>query len=145
MYRKFILFLAALALSGCAALSSVSDLVNENPLMVDITVSQATSRVIEAQDDTKAAARETIRVMDNTLLFIDKNPKAIIGEVVSQFIASINWDNMTVSDRILVETVVKDVERRLLERVADGDLPADQLVGIRSVIATAKRTAQLFL
>jgi hypothetical protein len=145
MYRKFVLFLAALALSGCAALSGISDIVNENTFLVDTVVSQATARVIEAQPDTKAAAAETIRVVDNALLFIDKNPKAIIADVVSEFINSINWDNMSVSDRILVENVIIEVQKSLLSRVEDGDIPADELIGIRSVLGTAKRTAQMFL
>lgn len=138
------LFLAALLLSGCAQLAGISDYVNENPLVADIVTRQAVARYVEAGDNTSGRADSVVRVVGNLEVWLDGNPTANVQALVDVLNSSINWDNLSPADALLVQDLTAILVLKLTGAVEDGDLDPDEVLGIRSLLVTARRAAELY-
>jgi hypothetical protein len=144
-YKQYmVLMVPLLILSGCAQLAAISDYVNENPLVADIATRQAVARYVEAGDDTSTRAAGVVRVVGNLELFLDGNPQATVEALITVINSSINWDNLSISDRLLAEDLIAILVIKLNQVVSDGEMDADELLGIRSLLVTARRAAELY-
>jgi hypothetical protein len=144
-YKQYmVLMVPLLILSGCAQLAAISDYVNENPLVADIATRQAVARYVEAGDDTSTRAAGVVRVVGNLELFLDGNPQATVEALITVINSSINWDNLSISDRLLAEDLIAILVIKLDQVVSDGEMDADELLGIRSLLVTARRAAELY-
>jgi hypothetical protein len=144
-YKQYmVLMVPLLILSGCAQLAAISDYVNENPLVADIATRQAVARYVEAGDDTSTRAAGVVRVVGNLELFLDGNPQATVEALITVINSSINWDNLSISDRLLAEDLIAILVIKLDQVVSDGEMDAGELLGIRSLLVTARRAAELY-
>ncbi len=144
---KLRLLVLTVFLVGCAQLSSLGDWANENPAVADIVIRQSVARYIgggDTADDEAVRAESVTRVAALAESFLDGNPKATVDELLRVVDASIDWGSMSVPDRLLVEDLLTLTQMQLLAKQTDGALDPDELLGVRSLLKTARSAAQRY-
>jgi hypothetical protein len=138
-------FVAVLLCGACAQLAGVSDWVNENPHTADLVISQSIARYIESSDDQPATAARVEATVATAINYLDGNPTATLDQLLQVVNDSINWDSLSISDRILVQDLIGLVQVQLVDIQVSGELSEDEKIGIRSMLNTIRRTAGYFV
>ena len=123
---------------------SVFEFIEENPIGVRIVVRQSVAQYIE-NGDILNRSQGVIDTVSRAESAIDGNPEAPVDILVEVVKNSINFDNMTVSDRLLINDMITVVGAKLRKEQDQGKLPADTLISIRGLLNTARMTAEMFV
>lgn len=137
-------FLSVVLFAAVAQGCSTFERLGDSPVVVRLAVSQAVLRYIESGDtavDAEERRAEVLAVMSNTLGYIDVGASATVDNVVEVFVSQINLNSMTVADQLLARETILLVRNNLHRRVLDGELPADTVLALRSIVQTAIDTA----
>lgn len=133
--------------SGCAALESLGDYVNENPQSVNIIARQAVARYAAAGDTIEieqARAAKAQKVLTKALLYLSENDETTVSQFLFTVDSLIDWDGLTTEDQILVMDIMNIVEGRLRENIGD-TLSESSKIGLRTLIQTMISAAQIYL
>jgi len=148
LIKSFIFVLLVLSLGfsgGCSFLQSVGDKIDENQVLVSLATSQVVSRYIEAAgniDAQKSRAKDVQRRINKVLAYVDGEPQTTVDQLLSVIDSVIEWEKLSISDRILVIEIVRLVKSELIR--TENDSPVD-LVALRPLLETAVLIAQMFL
>lgn len=144
--RNFLLSLVAvIQLAGCAQLAGLGDWANENPLVADIVTRQAVARYIIADYDQQSRAARVVTVIASAEEFLDGNPTATVDAIFFVVQANINWEGLSIPDRILVEDLLAIIQYQLQQKQIQGSLDPDEVLGVRSLLKTARDAASLYV
>jgi len=145
--ESLIFVLAVLSLGfipGCSFLQSVGDQIDENRVLVSLATSQVVSRYIEAAgnvDAQKSRASDVQRRINKVLAYVDGKPRATTDRLLSVIDSVIDWDKLSISDRILVLEIVRLVKSELIS-AQNNEV---EIVAIRDLLKTAISIAKMFL
>lgn len=142
--KNLIAVVLLLILSGCSTLAGISDYVNENPLVADIATRQAVARYIEQGENTGTRADSVVRVVTNLETWLDGSPTVTVESLIVTLNSLINWDNLSPADTLLVQDLTALIVWKLSSAEDEGDLTPDTLLGLRSLLVTARRAATLY-
>jgi hypothetical protein len=141
--KKFLLATSiALFLASCSYMGVLGDWANENPAVADLVVSQAVHRYID--EDADKAAR-VVASISATEQFLDGNPTTTVDTLFDVLNASINWDNLSTADQALAQGLIVAVQVNLEQKQVDGELDPDEVLGIKSLLRTARRAAEAYV
>lgn len=104
------------AASACSTFESLGDYVSDNPLIAQVATRQAVAQYIAEGDSIEEELRRARAVemrIKKVLLFLDGDPEARVDQLMTVIDDSIEWDELTLRDRLLVESIVRLVEREL--------------------------------
>jgi hypothetical protein len=139
---KILKLLPVLFLFGCASLSGISDYVNENPLVADLAARQAAHRYINDNPD---RAVDFIEVLDNVDAQLEAGLVVTVDTLILVFEDSINFDRMSIADQELVRSLLIITQQILVQKEIEGELDPEELLGVRSLIRSARDAATLYV
>lgn len=141
-----------LCLSGCATLKSAAenagDYIRENPVFVSIGTRTAIEFYIEQKDTLQQRidrAKDVEARFDELLVFVDDNPSAPIDELVEYANSIIDWEELSPNDRVIVQEVVRLIEKEVRIYAEQNKIDDDVRVALRSVFEVAVSAAQVYL
>jgi len=124
-----------LLLAGCAALETVE----KSPMVAQLTVQQATLRVIDTDPD---KADRVLEIAEQTRGMIEVD-EVTVG-LLDQFLrAQIKWEKLTLADEQLLVMLLDQLRDRLAERMGDGLLSPEDRISIKRVIGWVEDSAKL--
>jgi hypothetical protein len=139
---KILVLTLLLTLSGCG----VSKWINENPYLSDVGSKQAVARYIEAGDTPE---QEQARVQ-GVLAWVSVGELYLTGEsatkagLVALLTQSVNWDGMSVADRLLIEDLVFAVGDSVDVEVPDAPLSDEDREAFVRLFANVRRIASYY-
>ena len=124
-------------LAGCALLQTVED----SPMVAQLTVQQATLRVI---DEDPAKAMRALEITQNVreMISVDSVTVALLDDFIR---VQIDWSKLSLADAQLLMMLLEELKVRLAERMGDGLLTPDQKVSIDRVIDWVEESATLVI
>lgn len=143
---KYAIILFTALMVGCSTFEKIGDFVSENQLLTSIAVRQAVSRYISAGDtiekeDARALAVETR--LERIIKYLDGNPKATADQIIEVAESSIDWEQLEISDQLLVMDLLSMLKKELESK--DLDVNPESLIAIRSLFETAISAARVHL
>ena len=124
-------------LAGCAALETVE----RSPLVAQLTVQQATLRVID-EDPAKATRVLEISGQVREMIAVDSVTVALLDDFIR---VQIDWAKLSLADAQLLMLLLDELRTRLAERMGEGVLSPQQKVSISRVIDWVDGSAQLVI
>lgn len=143
---KYIILLSIALLGACSVINEVGQYAKDNPIVVDAATRQAVFRYIDAAETEagKAArAQDIIQRVRRVDARIEGNPSANVETLMSVISSEVEWDGLSIPDRMLVQDILTLVRLNLENKQREGMLHPDALVGIRAILQTAVSTAML--
>lgn len=138
-----------LCLSGCSAIQTLGDYVNENPVFANIAARQAVAAYIAKGDTLEEQAERAEQVnrrINKALIFLDGNPEATVDSLLEVVDSSIDWDELNPQDRMLVEDILALVEDRLKEyEVENSPIKEATAIAVKTLLETAGHASKLYL
>jgi hypothetical protein len=141
MKKYFLAAIIVFFIAGCSTLGALGDWANENPAVADLVVSQAIHRYID--DDVFKAAR-VVASISATERYLEGTPTATVDALLQVLNASIEWEHLSTADRMLVRDLIGVVQINLAQKQVDGELDPDELIGVKSLLRTARRAAEAY-
>lgn len=133
------------AVSACSTFETLGDYVSENPLIAQVATRQAVAQYIaegdSIEDEIRRARAVEMRIK-KVLLFLDGDPEARVDQLMTVIDDSIEWDELTLRDRLLVESIVRLVESEL-EQVNQIDESVRLVLSV--MFETAISAARLYI
>jgi len=148
MKNLFIALIAVITISGCSALETLGDYVNENQLFADIATRQAVGRYIAAGDTIEAEKSRALQVetrLERILRYVDGNPSATTGGLMSIIEKSIDWGELEPADRLLVTDILTLLNKELDQYEGGPKLSDTAQIAIRGLFETAMSAARVYL
>lgn len=132
-------------IQGCSTFETLGDYVSENPLIAQVATRQAVAQYIAEGDSLEeeiARAQSVKNRIKKVLIFLDGDPEAKVSDLMVVINDSIEWDELTFRDRLLVQDIVKLVEDELEEAVEIDD---SVRVVLSVMLETAISAAQIYI
>lgn len=145
--NKVMVLLVCLLMAGCATTHKLVSYMQSNPLVVNIAAKQAVFRYIDAgiTHEAKIERAEQVReVLDKVEYFLEGNPTASSATLLLVVKSHIDLDQLSPSDRLLVEDVMTIIENNIITSEKAGLLGPDAVIRIRVLIRTLVRAAGMF-
>lgn len=139
--------LLLILLTGCSALNTFGDYVNDNPLLADITTRQVVGRYIAAGDTVETEGKRATKVISTlteALTYINGNPLASVSGLLLVVNNSINWDSLNPNDKILIMDIMAVLKQELSKHQEENNLSKDSQLAIRDLFETAISTAKIY-
>jgi len=138
-----------LGFTGCTTFEVVEDFLSENPILTQIAARQGVGHYIAKGETIESEAKRAGDVYERItkyLSFIDGNPQATIEQFTTVIQRSIPWDEMSVSDRMLVTDIVGYIEAELRRsKPEEPELSEQTTFAIKALLQTAANTALIYL
>ena len=119
--------LIAIALGGCST-------INESPALASVVVKSATLKVIEDADFPSYRAERVVRYATQAKDLLSGGPQTTVSALAAAVRASIQWDELETSDKLLVDGLIAFIQEELEQRVSKGMLDADQQLAVSKVL-----------
>lgn len=135
-------------LTGCSVINSINDYINENPVLVNIATNQTVVRYIEAAetvDKKRARAEDFERRANKVLSFIDGNPETTVDGLLSIIDSAVDWQGLSIPDRILVSDIIALIEVELRKYEGRQDFSNKTKFALRELFVVAIQAARLYL
>lgn len=132
--------------SGCSTIETLGDYVADNPLVAQIATRQAVAQYIaegETIEDEIERARHVQKRIQKVMLYLDGEPKARVDELMAVIDGSIDWEELTFADRMLVQEIVNLVEVEL-SKAEQPVIPESTKIVLRTLFETAISAASLY-
>lgn len=123
---------------GCAVIESAK----ESPATAYITVQYATAKIVRGDTDRASATINKVTVARS---FINRSAEVTVSNLVSEVRENINWGDIAVEDRMLIEIILAQAEQDLQVRIGEGFLDADQRVTIVTLLDWIEEAARTTL
>lgn len=139
---KNLLICLCVVLSACAVVDSV----NNNPVVVDIATRQAVYRYIDAAETEQGKierAGDVVQRLRNVDAFLQGNPTSSISTLLDVLNSQIEWESLSMADRVLVQDIMSIVKLNLEQKAKEQILDQDAVIGLRNVINIAITTASM--
>lgn len=136
-----VVLIFSLVMSGCSTLERAS----QNPLLVRIAVDQAVRGYVLAgveAEEVYTRKQNLIGAMTGTLAFIDSSANANVGDVLVALVAAMDWEQLTITDQLIVIETVSFVQSALNARVRAGELESDAILLLRDIVQGAIDSAR---
>lgn len=141
-------FLLPLMFSGCAAISTASDWINGNPMIVNSVTRQAVARYVQGGDtlEEQRARAENVKIRtERALADLEGNPQATVAGIMDVLESHVDWDGLSPADRFLVQDIMLVVQTQLAQKQAENQLQTDTVLAVRSLLRTAISAATLLI
>lgn len=125
-------------LNGCAT-------VKENSAVVELLVSQAAIRYIEAEKPSNRVARAIEVIQYVELLDRFASDEAVTIDTLTSLAMQNLSPNLSVADRQLALSVINIGSNELRKRIGEGILSPDDRVSVRGVLAAISTGAEIFV
>lgn len=109
--------------AGCATISE-----NENTARV--TVMYATIKVI---DEDQAKADRIVEIAEEVKEYASNVEQLTVDLLISETRAQIDWSKLDAADRLLVDTLLVELETRLKERFDGAEVPEELALTVEKV------------
>ena len=129
--------LILVVISGCSWLE-------DNPQTASLVIQSATAKFIEKADDPSERAQRVIDVSAKALDIVGSE-RASVDAFRIAVTSLIDFDELPVSDKILLTQLIELVAESLAERVGEGALDPDQLIVVREAFGDAIIAAGYYL
>lgn len=130
--RKLLLtVLACFTFAGCAFLQ-------EHESEARIATTYATLKVID--EDAERASR-VVEIATEVRAIAGGDPEATVGLLIGEVRGLIKWENLDAADTLLVDTLLIELEARLINRLGDGVLPDDARLTVQTIADWVIRAA----
>jgi hypothetical protein len=126
-----------LFLTGCAVLETVE----QNPMVAQLTVQQATLRVIDEDPDKAMRALEITRDV-REMISVDSVTVALLDDFIR---VQIDWSKLSLADAQLLMMLLEQLKVELAKRMGEGVLSPEQKVSIDRVIDWVEDSAKLVI
>ena len=147
--KNLILSLVTLfILSGCAAVNTLGDFVNENDLLTSAAARYAVSHYIaegKTLEDEARRAKQVETRLERVKSYVDGNPTATTGDLMKLAESTINWDELDTVDKMLVMDILALLKKELEQYEAKEDLKESTRVALRGLLDTAISAAKIYL
>lgn len=133
-------FVLTLALMGCA----VSEFIEERPATTALILNYATMKMIEGSSNPFGRAARTVEVIDDFREYVKNNNldgNVTINDLVAIGRTFINWEDMPMSDRLLVEALFQEVTLRFQKKVEDNIVTDSDTIHIFAALDIIRDTA----
>ncbi|KZZ67826.1 hypothetical protein A3765_10555 [Oleiphilus sp. HI0130] len=137
---------AAVAITACSTFELARDYVSDNPLIASIATRQAVAQYIASGhsiEDEISRAEQVQKRITKVLLFVDENASATVDDLMQVINSSIEWEQLTHQDRLLVQDIVVLVESEL-QKASEPTLSEPTRIVIVAMLRTALSAAQLY-
>jgi hypothetical protein len=144
IFSLFVMF----GFSGCAAIETLGDYVSENKIFTSALARQATARYIAAGEDLDAEykrAKQVVTRLSRVQEYIDGNPSATVDGLMALVESTIEWDQLDVADRILVQDILALLSDELEGYKQEPGLSANSRIAIKALFDTAISAARVYL
>lgn len=128
----FLLILALVYTAGCS-------FVEERPATAQLTVKVATIKIISQSDE--IGPQDVIRHAEAARALLDG--EVTLSRLASEVRERVGWDQLDAADRVLLDAVLTEAERRLRERIGEGVIGADARVTIETLLGWVIAAAQM--
>lgn len=142
-----IALIALAALAGCQSFNKALSYAQSNPIIVNVATKQAVARFVNGGDTPEAKtarALEVERVVRSVEHFLEGNPTASSKTILLVLKANVDFDALSVADRLLVDDILTVVEANLSKNEQAGLLDDRAVIRIRVLLRTLMQTAALF-
>lgn len=136
-----------LCLGGCQAITTLGDYVSENPLVAQIATRQAVAQYISAGETIEEEierAEQVKKRITKVLLFVDENAEATVPDLMAVIDDSIEWEQLTIQDRLLVQDIVALVEAEL-QKATEPIIPESTRIVLVTLFRTALSAAEIYV
>ena len=126
-------------------LQKVENKIDENQVLLSLATSQGVSRYIEAAGNVSAQERRAEDLqyrVNEVLVYVNGNPTTTVDQLLVVIDSVIDWEELSISDRILVVEIVRFVQSELIRTQNHEQV---ETVAIRELLETAILIAQMFL
>ena len=124
-----------MVLSGCA-------FIQEHESEARIATTYATLKVID--EDAERAAR-VVDIATEVSEIAGGDPEATVGLLIAEARDLIKWENLDAADTVLVDTLLIELEARLIDVLGDGILPDDARVTVQTIAEWVIRAASPYV
>lgn len=140
--RILLVALAAVLLSGCAVL----DWGGENVDTAELAVKAGTLRYIESDaEDRGARAAAVVDVIERVRKQVDSEAEATVEEIEDRVREEIAWDELELSEQLVVDRLVSRVRGEMQARVESAEGISDEdRVRVLSVLDWAADAAAMY-
>jgi chorismate mutase len=133
--------------TGCSTFEGLRDYVADNPLVASIATRQAVARYIaqgKTLEDEYERAEQVEKRIQKVLLFLDADASATSDRLLQVIDSSIEWEQLTPYDRILVQDIVSMVAAEL-ESASEPQISPETKIVISTLLNTAMSAARLYM
>lgn len=148
MKNIILAFTLLFGLAGCSTLETLGDYINDNQLLTDIAARQVTGRYIAAGntlEEEKARALQVETRLERVLRYVDGNPAATISGLMTLVESSIEWNQLDVADRLLVDDILALLRKELSQYDDAQGMSKPAQIAIRGLFETAISAARVYL
>jgi hypothetical protein len=138
-----VLALLGVCLSGCGALTKLSEFVQEQETVAELTVKAATIKFIDKSSDPQRRAMKIQKVADTTLE-LASDIDATVPKLMAEVRIQVPWSDLDTADQLLASALLTTVENQLQERLKSKSISEDQLVGVQAVLSWVLEAAAVY-
>lgn len=132
------LFLGLLFTSGCSTINSALDA--DNQKAAETVIKYATIKMI--RNSSSIDSERVIQIAELGLDLAD-NPSTVVGEISDLVLRELGYDALLPEDKLIVDLIFSEVREALAERVERGDLEANAVLYVRTVLVWVREAAIL--
>ena len=129
-------------ISGCSTLETIGDYVKDNPIIASASFRYATAKYINRGDTEIERSKRSSQVIERVSKlkeFIVENPTITVSGVMQYLDETIDWGEMDLSDRILIQDILTIVKADLSVHEV-----SNPLVNIKELLDTVISAALLY-
>lgn len=134
-----------LFIPGC---QSINHALQDNELLSYIAIKNAVAQYIDSKGDEfdqKVTAQRFMTATNAAEGFIESNPLASIDNVLNVAKRSVNYDDKSLADQLLIDDILLIVSKSINQQKRDKNIPDDYVVSIKQVIEAVRAGARVFL
>ena len=117
-------------MAGCAALQYGAN----NPATARLVTDQITARFISEADDPKDRAAAVRDVVGTLRAEVDTNAQATLASIEQRVRDEIDWDELAIADRQILEFALLKARQSLSDLIGDGLLDPDERATIGTLL-----------
>lgn len=148
MKKLLLVLVSAVLISGCSAINTLGDFINENELLTSAAARHAVSHYIAAGDTIEAEnnrARQIETRLTRVLAYVEGNPAATTDDLMTLVESTIDWSQLDTKDKLLVQDILMLLEKELDKYDSQERLKESTMVALRGLFNTAISAAQIYL
>lgn len=145
MIKKFMIAITlGVFLSGC----TVVEWGKENPASAALAVKSGTLAFVEQVEPVSRRierAKEVIAVVGYVKNQIDSSTQSTVSGLAARVRNEIAWDSLDAYERLLLDSLIFSVQKRLEERIGTGVLDQEGEIVVKAVLNWAEQASQMYI
>lgn len=139
MRKLTLILLMALMLAGCSTLGAVSDHLADNHAATKVAVQYATLKTIEDSEDITGPA--VVAHVERVRGLVKGNAELALTRLVEEVRGPIDWQALSMSDRLLLDSLIAQIEHALADLPERQALNATQRVRVLTLLGWVEQVA----